>query len=354
MIDLNGQRVSHKTLGSGVVNSQSAAYIKVSFESKTSQFTYPDAFEKFLILDDSQLQQKVLAELQVKQEAIQAQQELVSKQLSATRSRASVVGTRAVSRKNERLNIAFKCNYCDGGRSKLQIGYNGVCSDEVIENNIYVEHRSWCSQYDSECLRYMNGEISRSELDDICDDGEGFVCYESQILRNWRAFAGIYQSGTKAGQPMKLKQVQPNSLCVLTTRDPRSDEDTRYVFGAFLVDETYEGDYDREGYVSTKSKYRIKLSPAEAHEILFWKYYANQNSANKPRWGTGLHRYMDDIIAIQILMDIATIKAETADGALANEFVEYFARSNRIDPASIPVPNGALTYSTHDPSLCGY
>ncbi|MBX4272110.1 hypothetical protein [Clostridium estertheticum] len=200
-----------------------------------------------------------------------------------------------------RANIAFKCNFCDGGHSDEQVGFNGDCSDDVIRNNIELEKRTWCSSDDCACGQYLKCDITRSELEDVCNNG-GFVCYESQMLRDWKALAGIVQTGERKGQPMKLNKVQNNSLCVLTTRDPISIESEIYIFGIFLVDETYEGDNQDEGYVTTKSKYRIKLYPKEAHKMLFWNYHANDNQPEVPVWSSGLHRYFEDEQAIQILL----------------------------------------------------
>ena len=77
----------------------------------------------------------------------------------------------------------------------------------------------------------------------------GFVCYESAMLRDWRAFAGYVQIGKNKGTPFKLLKVQPYSLCILTTRDPDSEnESDRYIFAVFLVDETYAGDSREAGY----------------------------------------------------------------------------------------------------------
>ncbi|NBL00780.1 MAG: hypothetical protein EOM50_22835 [Erysipelotrichia bacterium] len=183
--------------------------------------------------------------------------------------------------------------------------------------------------------------MTRSQLDDICNNG-GFVCYESQMLREWKALAGVVQTGAKKGQPMKLNQVQNNSLCVLTTRDPNSNENERYIFGVFLVDQTYEGDYLDEGYVTTRSKYRIKFSPREAYKMLFWRYHANSNQPEVPRWSSGLHRYFEDEQAIQILQDIVHLKQGTEEEELANEFLIYFADINNIDISAVSTKNGAL------------
>jgi len=173
-------------------------------------------------------------------------------------------------------------------------------------------------------------------------DTEFGVCYESQMLNNWSAFAGIVHNGEREGTPMKLNQVQVNSLCVLTTREPYTSENERFIFAAFLVDETYEGDMRDAGYVTTNSEFKLKLSPKEAKKMLFWNYHANSNREEEAFWGSGLHRYYDDIEAAQILKDIAIIKKGTHDEDLAIRFFKHFCLINKVDIDNIPELNGAL------------
>ena len=154
--------------------------------------------------------------------------------------------------------------------------------------------------------------------------------------------AGVVQTGANKGQPMKLHQVQTNSLCVLTTRKPQMKEADRFIFGVFLVDETYEGDHKDEGYVTTNSKYKIELTPYEAMHRKFWNYYANGNQSERAVWSSGLHRYFEDDVAVQILRDIAKIKQDTQDEQLAQEFLEYFCRVNGVELDAVAEPNGAL------------
>jgi hypothetical protein len=183
--------------------------------------------------------------------------------------------------------------------------------------------------------------MTRDELDSICKD-DGFVCYESQMLREWKAMAGIVQHGENKGKPMKLNQVQTNSLCVLTIRDPQSKEKDRYIFAVFLVDDTYEGDGREEGYVSTKSEYKIKLTPTEARSLLFWNYHANDNQPEVAVWSSGLHRYFGDDQAVQILRDIAKIKRGTEEEELSERFLQHFCRINGVDISTIKGLSGAL------------
>ena len=62
--------------------------------------------------------------------------------------------------------------------------------DEMIDYNIEVAQHNWCCDDDSPCKQYYDGIITRKELDSISEE-DGFVCYESQMLRNWTAFLQV-------------------------------------------------------------------------------------------------------------------------------------------------------------------
>jgi hypothetical protein len=247
-----------------------------------------------------------------------------------------------VNKLNPRPNVAFKCNYCDGGRSPKQVGFNGVCSDEVLKYNIKVLKRPWCRDNDCSCKLYLDGKLTRKELDAQCKKG-GSVCYESQILRDWRTWAGGTLTGENSGAPKKMYQAEPNSLGILTTRHPDANsEEDRLIFAVFLIDETYEGNDDEAGWVTAQKKFRIMLSPEEATKMLFWKYHANGNNSSAAAWGTGLFRYIDNQEAAQILRDISTVKNGSNDQNTALKFYNHFCTINGIDIGKLPEPNGAL------------
>ena len=114
------------------------------------------------------------------------------------------------------------------------------------------------------------------------------------------------------------------------------------IFGVFLVDESYEGDNQAEGYVTTTSKYKLKLTPDEANKILFWNYHKNSKDEGTARWSSGLYRYISDITSAQILRDIAEVKKNSSDAELAKEFFEYYCKVNNVDINSLPQNNGVL------------
>lgn len=335
-MDIKGEKVTHKAFGVGIVTAQTDSLVTVAFDSGEKKFQYPTAFKQFLTLCEAAVQENVIREIEA---AEQEKASLLAKQTSITREVTPIPKKKRT--RAARPNIAFKCNYCDGGKSSSSIGFNGICSERIIRYNIDVEQRTWCCSEDCACFNYLCGDLTRDELEAELDDG-GFVCYESQMLRDWKAMAGVVQRGERKGQPMRLMNVQPSSLCVLTTREPDSTEAERIIFAVFLVDDTYDGDEQEEGFVSTQSKFKLALSQKEAEKMIFWRYHANENKPEKEAWSSGLHRYLTDVQAVQILKDIAELKKNTKDGALAAEFLETFSRIVGIDVEDAGEPNGVL------------
>ncbi|MDE7097743.1 MAG: hypothetical protein K2O60_01180 [Ruminococcus sp.] len=172
--------------------------------------------------------------------------------------------------------------------------------------------------------------------------GGNYICYESAMLRDWKASAGCIQTGMDKGKPMKLLKVQYNSLAILTTRNPYDEEYKRFIFAVFLVDKNFEGDSRETGYVTTNSKWKIELTPQEAHKMLFWNYYVNENAPKKVVFGSGLHRYISDNQAVQILKDIVEVKEKPNEKDFAQEFLHHYCTVNGIDIDEVSSPNGAL------------
>jgi len=287
MTHLMNTTVKHNYFGEGKVIKHSQDHITVLFGTDEKEFVYPDAFKDYLSIEDSDMSEIIKKEIKEKDKLTHEKEEKSEQvdpfiiTLESSYSKSIAHHPRETKKKAEvNRHIAFKCNYCDGGKSSAQIGYDGVCSDEIITYNIDKKHYVWCSDEDSPCRRYYEELITRTELDAsmASSDEKAFVCYESQMLRNWKAAAGVIQTGKNRGKPLKLKGVERNSLAILTTRLPSSKEKDRIIFGAFLVDETFEGDDSEEGFVSAKSEYKIKLSMPEAMDFKYWNYYFNPYS----------------------------------------------------------------------------
>ena len=346
-MDLIGERVTNIKYGPGTIVDAMDTVLYIRFDqnwNEIKRFVYPKCFEMFLTADNPEIQD-AMKELIEKEAVDAARREMLEKQereeamfLMRNKTTSSTSGERKGTVKStgynnsrsgrtsyQLANIAFKCTYCDGGKTENRIGFYGLCSDENISNNI-LSKRDWCNTGPL-CFRRYNREITRDEYESLAGS-ELDLCYESKMLRIWRAAAGTINHGTRAGTRLKLKNTEPNKLAVLTTRLPKSTEEERIIFAVFMIGLNYDGDEREEGFVTAHKDYRIELTPEEAKRMLFWNYYKNKNT-DMVIWGTGLYRYFDDITAVRILKDIIQIKSER-DATAAKALLEYFMEVNRI------------------------
>lgn len=339
-----GELVKHVVFGEGKIIEHNNDFIKISFNNDdVKDFIYPDAIGVYLELENKDLLKQVEEDKNTKikieeekklKEELKKQREIEEKKIEE---KDNVKKTKKVKTDS---NVAFKCNYCDGGSNNDSIGYKSVCSDEIINYNVNNIKHIWCRDPDCDCYQYLHNDISREYLESKCKKAN--VCYESQMLVDWRAFAGVNHSGANKGKPRKLRNVCSNSLALLTTRLPNDKEKNRFIFAAFLILENYEGDYKEEGYIAANERYRIELSLEEAKKLKFWDYYFNQKKPEKIVFGSGLYRYISDIQAAQILKKICEIKKNTADEELATKFFEHYCNIKNLDIKEIPNPNGPL------------
>lgn len=357
-MDLINKEVIHKIFGEGQIIKNSDDYLKIKFGDEVKSFIFPDIFKSFLKFkndkDTESLLPTIKETFKIKRKEEKLQEELIKKErmlkieaYMAERDSKKKSKPKSAKSVQQSSNLAFRCSFCDGGKTSDQVGFSGVCSDESIKDNIEIEKRAGCNSEESYCMKYHNKEMTREELDQIYEKGD-FACNESMMLGDWKAFAGTVLRGDNKGKPKSIGRAQKNTLCILTTCESGKTEDTRYIFGVFLVDETFKGNSSQEGYVSAHSKYRIKLSQEEIHKLLFWNYYANSTNPKNILWNSGLYRYFHNDQAAQILKDIAEIKVGSKDEDLAKEFFEHYCDINRINVDSIKELNGALKQTELD------
>ena len=361
---LLGHAVTHNTWGTGTIISADSKYLIVSFnELGDKKYQFPKAFESFLTMDDDSLQKEILEEIRRLPKPEKEMFQPVKKTLhpdseeSADKSSRLKVSKGSTRKKNptslsnntrqERnkhfmtKNIAFKCTYNDGGKDVNGIGFLKVCSNALIQQHIH-DGRRWCSTPGCPCKQYLDGILSRKELDAL-RESKSLICYESCMLEEWKAQAGTIRNGLREGERIKIKNAFKNSVAILTTRLPGTSEKERFIFGLFLIDDLYEGDEDISGYVSAQSKYRLFFTIEEARKLPYWKYHFNKKNPSKPSWGTGLFRYISEIEGAQILRDAVAIKQGTESEMLAKDFYDHYCSICRLTHDDIGIPEGALT-----------
>ena len=298
------------------------------------KYTFPDAFEINLTTEDP----AVL-------EQIKAWYDSENAYLTEMTRREPVKIEKTAQPKRQTIgeSIAFKCNFCDGGCGNGKIGFRGICSEALMKYNVKEAKYTWCSSEESPCRKYLDGEIAKAQIEVMYDQGaDESVCYECDMLNNWKASGGINQNGINKGKPMRLERVEPNSLAVLTTRYPNAKEEERFVFAVFLVADSYTGDGKNSAYVEANPQWKIELTPEEGKQMPFWKYYFCPNAPKTIKFGSKLHRYLTNAQATQILKDIVKIKADPREKQYAQEMLAYFCQITRQKENEIPAPNGAL------------
>lgn len=64
-------KVTHKTFGDGIVTTHEGNYINVSFGGAVKRFVYPDAFDKFLTVDDESVLSAIKVDIDASKRAKQ-------------------------------------------------------------------------------------------------------------------------------------------------------------------------------------------------------------------------------------------------------------------------------------------
>ena len=124
-MNIIGQVVKHITLGDGIIKKYDDGKIAVVFDTKESILQFPLGFEKFLKFVNIEYQsyvEKLLAEEKIKQEDEKRKKaEQLQKKTEVIIKHSFKVGKGSRVKKDVKENVAFKCNYCDGGLTNKSI-----------------------------------------------------------------------------------------------------------------------------------------------------------------------------------------------------------------------------------------
>lgn len=281
-MDLLNEQVKHDSFGQGTIVDHSDSYISVDFPKGEKRFIYPDALGEFLFLIDT----KVAAQAQSFKEKVEAKRE------------------------KERLIQAKK---------------------DAIEE----EKRQRRLEREQIMKNHKLSPVSQAAF--WVDEEEA-----EQVFTEWQVSTGVRKSGKNKGKPNKLVRLHQNSACIITQREAGTAEKLRRIVGLFMVDEKFIGKLCEDGLIPAHSKYRLRLSEEEAQKLPFWNYYVNERYPQNMTWNSGRHRYFENIWLAQVLKDLISMKQDSEEKALLEEFFEYFCDMNRIEEDEIPKPNGSL------------
>ncbi|MGN0162750.1 MAG: hypothetical protein ACI4EA_04085 [Candidatus Ornithomonoglobus sp.] len=260
MEELINKRVIHKLWGTGVITEASGKAVKVDFNGEIKKFVYPDAFKRFLVFEENNLQEKTdnLLEERNKREAEEKEAEERARRLA----------------------------------QKLQ-----------------------------QLEKFRKEKEKRSGRREVRHDNPAFRC-ESVFTGD-----GVIRAGADSrGKARRFRGLEANKLAILTAAGMGIGESNRMILEVFLIDDVFEGNEYREGFVKSSPKYRIRLTGEEASRLRFWDYC---KSAGMVKWGTGLFRDVDDKTAAKLLEDIVRIKKDTEAEDTAKELYDYFYKIHK-------------------------
>lgn len=193
------------------------------------------------------------------------------------------------------MDIALKATYNDGNKGNY-IGFKGVCSAEILINNIKAG-RVNCSSSDNPCRKYFDNRLK------VHKPKINSQCYESQLFNDWKFGAGMYHNGDKAGKAIPIRRASEGDLAIVTTRFPDTEEKDRKIVGIYKIAKVDEETKDTMGtLLVADEKGRLELPADIAAELNFWDYY-NPTSIDK-QWHEGLFRYMEKEKTDSILLSL--------------------------------------------------
>lgn len=280
-MNLINEEVTHKVFGEGNIVDHDESIITIDFNEGIKKFVYPDAFEKFITLNDESIAnslKKIFLKKQLEKEALEKKREEEREQQLLEQQREERM-------KNEKIHE----------------------SSQVV---------FWLDEEE-----------------------------QQNVFNDWQVFTGEIQSGKNAGQPNRAVRLRPNSAVLLTTRESNEQETERKIVGLYMVTETFFGNLGEDGMVPAHATYRIELTDEEAEKMLFWNYYLNKNYPHRTTWNTGKYRYFDNVWTAQILKDIIALKTDEAQVQEAQSLLEYFCQMNALDIEDISEASGALKQS---------
>ena len=277
-MNLINEEVTHKVFGEGNIVDHEESIITIDFNEDIKKFVYPDAFGKFITLNDRSIAEtfkKIFLKKEMEAEALEKKREEENERRVLEQQRKEKMKNHKI---HESSQVVFWL-------------------DEEEQQNVFVD---------------------------------------------WQASTGTLQSGKNKGQPNRAARLGPNSVGLLTARASNQAETERMILGLYMVSETFSSDLTDDGMVPSHSEFRIELTDQEAEKMLFWNYYINKTYPDRTAWNSGKFRYFDNVWTAQILKDIIALKTDEDEIKEVKNFLEYFCQMNVLDIDDIPEASGAL------------
>lgn len=179
-------------------------------------------------------------------------------------------------------NVALKVTWVYGKTGP----FTTPCTPEGRWINIVKEKKVWCSDRECPCQKilHLKDNVGTVRVKDS-------PCYDADIFREWRFAAGIYHTGPRRNEPMRILHVRQGALAFFTSKRKDMHERERIVIGSYEIAKLPEcADPDLGFLIPSVPSSRLRVSVFDKAPR-FWDYYTQSGPS---RWGSGLFRYLSD------------------------------------------------------------
>ncbi len=300
-MELLNLKVTHKKFGTGVIISNDENKVIVHFPGINSEkkFVYPDAFEKFLQIDEQHSTEEV------KKAFVKVQEQMKEKQEER--------------KKKEE-------------QEKIKHLEKELLHDLILSNNKKVEKKS-TKRVKIQPQKYANIAIRRDMSEAVLEEGIEEFLKAGKFLLTFQ---------NKKKERNQWADYKKSTFGILTSVPLGQSEAERKISGIFMTD-SFQMEGEDGGYILINSQYRIALSIEEMEQIKFWKYYFNPEDFEAIKFPGEEYCYFSDNQAAQILLKLYEVKQTEKEKQLVGKCLDYFCRVKKLDLCKLGKPEGPLT-----------
>lgn len=253
-MELVGVKVNHAVFGTGVITEKANNYITVEFATKTSKFIFPDAFEKFIKAEDTDLQKTIIDSINEAKAATEQKrrdEEDARKEAEEQRRIATAV-TPLKAKKVKNLDEMFEPDY-----HAENLARQPILTYQQVEEQFGIRISGFG--------RGINPTDKTVVLiSSIGKAGGNFVYHDKWTADGDYLYSGEGKTGnqsmTKGNLAIRDAACNGKIIHLFVKFSPQE----YYYQGIFeLVDYTYEDDKDEAGNIRKEYKFRLKKVVAE-------------------------------------------------------------------------------------------
>lgn len=247
-MDLLNLKVKHKIFGVGVITEASEKCLTIRFDAKKSKFAFPESFEKFLVAEDTLIQDEIIEEINNIKLAAEAHYKKAEAARKAEEERYAAEGKVVpVTRKRRNIEDGFGPDY-----NVRHLAKQPILTYQQVEEQFGIKIAGFG--------RGINKTDSRVVLISSVDKKKtGFVYHDHWTTDGDYIYSGEGRNGdqhmTLGNKAIVDAEHDGKAIHLFVKFSPKE----YYYQGIFsLIDYTYEDEKDEFGNVRKEYKFRLR------------------------------------------------------------------------------------------------